>query len=72
MSYALLFVRDISGCPDSLVVDAGDADTFFVSGLSAGEWVASAGGKTQAVTVCDDELFAKFTLAKGTLTLTKK
>jgi len=72
MNYALLFVRDISACPDTIEIDADSADTFFVSGLSAGKWTASAGGKSETVTVGDDELFARFKLGLGKISLRKE
>ena len=72
MNYALIFVRDIASCPDTITVETDGADTFFVSGLSAGEWTATAGGVSTTVTVGEDELFAKLTLGKGTVTLSKK
>jgi hypothetical protein len=66
----LLFVRDIASCPDKIEADV--KATVFVSGLSAGEWTASAGGVTETVTVSESEKFAKFNLAEGRLTLIKK
>ncbi len=65
----LLFVRDIASCPDTIETDV--KATVFVSGLSAGEWTASAGGKSETVTVGESERFAKFNLAEGKLTLSK-
>ena len=71
MGYALLFIRDISACPECLSIDTDESSTYMISGLCAGSWVAEADGYRLAFEVREDERFAKIELEKGKITLKK-
>ena len=72
MDYALLFVRDLRSCPNSITVETETATKYMISGLSAGTWAATVGEITLTFEVSEDALFASIELPTGKLTLEKK
>ncbi len=69
---AMLFVKDMDGSASlSIDVDAAGEITYYISGLSVGEWSASVGGRSIKLSVSEAKRFASFTAPAGKLALTK-
>ena len=69
--YALIFVRDLRECPDTISLGTDSAGTYMISGLSVGKWRASSGDTSIVIEVTESERFAKFELPAGSITIKK-